>query len=162
MNRQRVISFIDGLNLYHAICNLNRPELHWVDLGALSKVFLKNHSEELIKVYYFSAFADHISELKQKSQKTYLQALDLKAVRPILGQFKQKNHKCSNCSHKWLGHEEKETDVNIAIHLLDLAYQNAFDKALVVSNDSDLAPAIKMVRNRFPAKHIITVAPPHN
>jgi hypothetical protein len=43
-----------------------------------------------------------------------------------------------------------------------LAYQDAFDRALVISNDSDLAPAIKMVRNRFPHKHITTIAPPHN
>lgn len=109
---------------------------------------------------YFSAYADHIDLSKQKSQKTYLKALELKGVSPILGYFKKKNHKCSNCSHRWMGHEEKETDVNIALHLLDLAYQNGFDRALVISNDSDLAPAIRMVRSRFPHKRITTVAPP--
>jgi len=63
---QRVISFIDGFNLYHAISTLRRPELKWTDLRALSRVFLKSHSEELVGVYYFSAYAEHVTEAKQK------------------------------------------------------------------------------------------------
>jgi uncharacterized LabA/DUF88 family protein len=157
---QRVASFIDGFNLYHAINNLRRPELHWTDLRALSKVFLKTHSEELSQVFYFSAYAEHVSESKQKCQRAYIEALKLRNVRPVLGHFKTKNRKCPSCSHTWLGHEEKETDVNIALFLLNLAYQDAFDRALIVSNDSDLAPAIQMVRAQFPQKRITTVTPP--
>ncbi len=37
MKRDRVISFIDGFNLYHAIANLKRPHLKWLDL--LTKSF---------------------------------------------------------------------------------------------------------------------------
>ena len=117
MNCQRVISFIDGFNLYHAICILRRPELVWTDLRALSKVFLKRYSEELREVYYFSAYAEHVSEPKQKCQKAYIKALGLRAVQPILGHFKKKNRKCPECDHRWTGHEEKETDVNIALYL---------------------------------------------
>ena len=84
----------------------------------------------------------------------------MKTVKLILGHFKKKDRRCPSCSHKWVGHEEKETDVNIALYLLDLAYNNAFDRALIFSNDSDLAPAIQMVRKRFPEKRITTVFPP--
>ena len=160
MNRQRVISFIDGFNLYHAISNLHRPELKWVDLRALSKVFLKSYSEELCETFYFSAYAEHVDKSKQECQKTYIRALKLRGIIPILGQFKIKNRKCPACNYKWVGHEEKETDVNIALFLLNLAYENRFDRALVVSNDSDLTPAIRMVREWFPKKRITTVAPP--
>lgn len=59
-----------------------------------------------------------------------------------------------------MGHEEKETDVNIALELLDLASQDAYDRALLVSNDSDLAPAVRKVLVRFPDKRITIVAPP--
>lgn len=161
MQRKRVISFIDGFNLYHAIKNLHRPELKWLNLMSLSQIFLKSYSEELTKVFYFSAYADHMDESIQKRQKDYISALTINGVTPILGHFKRKNRKCPECFHKWDGHEEKETDVNIALFLLDLAYQNAFDRALVISNDSDLSPAIRMVRSRFPEKRITTVAPPH-
>ena len=97
----------------------------------------------------------------QKRQKSYIMALKLTAVQPVLGHFKEKDRKCPDCQHKWIGHEEKETDVNIALFLLDSAYQNLFDRALVITNDSDLAPAIQMTRKRFPEKRITTVAPPN-
>ena len=42
-----------------------------------------------------------------------------------------------------------------------MAYCDAFDRALVISNDSDLVPAIRMVRERFPQKQITTIAPPN-
>jgi uncharacterized LabA/DUF88 family protein len=161
MAQHRVISFIDGFNLYHAIATLRRPELKWVDLTLLSKAFVRPLSELLLKVFYFSAYADHVSESAQKSQKAYIEALKLNQTTPILGQFKKKGRKCPNCNHKWTGHEEKETDVNIASFLIDLAYQDAFDRALVISNDSDLVPAIRMVRSRFPEKRITTIAPPN-
>ncbi len=160
MHRRRVACFIDGLNLYHAISDLCRPELKWTDLKTLSKVFLKSHSEELSQVFYFSAYAEHVSESSQKCQKSYIRALELTGVIPILGHFKKKNRRCPSCTHHWVGHEEKETDVNIALFLLDLAYQNAYDRALVISNDSDLVPAIKIVRKNFPQKRITTVSPP--
>lgn len=96
-----------------------------------------------------------------QAQKAHIRALELTAVNPILGNFKKKERKCPNCSHKWSGHEEKETDVNIASYLIDLAYQNAFERALIISNDSDLTPAIRLIRKRFPEKRITTVAPPN-
>lgn len=162
MQRERVISFIDGFNLYHAIHRLNRPELKWINLTNLSKVFIKPTTEELIKVIHFSAYVHHISESVQKRQRAYIKALDMVGTRTILGHFKKKHRKCPNCQHTWIGHEEKETDVNIALFLLDSATQNEFDRAIVISNDSDLAPAIKMVRQRFPNKKITTIAPPNS
>lgn len=161
MERQRVIVFVDGFNLYHAIVRLHRLELKWLDLRALSKVFLDSKFENLKDIFYFSAYANHVSESSQKRQRAYIKALELTSVKPILGHFKKKDRKCIACNHKWVGHEEKETDVNIALYLLDSAYQDSFDRALVITNDSDLAPAIQIVRQRFPHKRITTVAPPN-
>ena len=161
MNRQRVVAFIDGLNLHHAIASLRRQELEWVDLKALSKVFLNSKVEQLTEVFYFSTFAKHVAESTQKRQIAYIKALELTGIRPILGHFKEKNRGCPACKHTWIGHEEKESDVNIALYLIDSAYQGLFDRALVITNDSDLAPAIQMTRERFPEKRITTVAPPN-
>lgn len=41
--------------------------------------------------------------------------------------------------------EEKGSDVNLAAHLLNDAWQRKFDAALVISNDTDLCTPIKMV-----------------
>lgn len=161
MKLRRAISLIDGFNLYHAIANLHRPELKWVNLRSLSGVFINTSLERLDSVFYFSAYADHASTSTLQAQKAYIRALELTAVKPILGHFKKKERKCPSCSHKWTSHEEKETDVNIASVLLDLAYSDSFDRALVISNDSDLVPAIRMVRKRFPQKTVTTIAPPN-
>ena len=43
--------------------------------------------------------------------------------------------------------EEKRTDVNIAIQMLEDAYEDRCDKLILVSGDSDLVPAVIRVRN---------------
>lgn len=59
-----------------------------------------------------------------------------------------------------MSHEEKMTDVNIATQLLEDAFQDRFDTALLVSGDSDLTPPIQRIRALFPAKRIIVAFPP--
>lgn len=161
MKRDRVISFIDGFNLYHAILNLKEPQLKWLDLRKLSQEFIHPKNEELVDIFYFSTIASHRNHAAQLRQKTYLDALKLHEITTVLGQFKRKERDCTKCSARYVGHEEKETDVNIALTLLDLAYQDAYDRAILVTNDSDQVPAINKVLNRFPNKKITILVPPH-
>lgn len=44
--------------------------------------------------------------------------------------------------------EEKGSDVNLAVHLLNDGWLNVYDCAVVVSNDSDLAEAMRLVREQ--------------
>jgi uncharacterized LabA/DUF88 family protein len=159
MNQQRVICFIDGFNLYHAIHKLKSPHLKWVNLWSLASVFIRPKSQYLIDVLYFSAYANWRPDSKKRHQE-YVKALTSNGISPIMGNFKAKDRKCPTCAHRWESHEEKETDVNIALHMLNLAHQNKYDHAFLISNDSDLVPAIKMVRGNFPQKSITTIVPP--
>lgn len=161
MNLFRTVCLVDGFNLYHAIAALHRPELKWINLRTLSSLFVNSSIENLGSIYYFSAHAEHSSTRALQAQKAYIRALEIVQVLPILGYFKKKDRACPKCNHRWISHEEKETDVNIASYLIDLAYQDLFDRALVISNDSDLSPAIRLIRKRFPKKRITTVAPPN-
>jgi len=43
--------------------------------------------------------------------------------------------------------EEKGSDVNLAVHLLNDAWKDEFEAAVVVSNDTDLLTPIEMVKN---------------
>jgi len=54
--------------------------------------------------------------------------------------------------------EEKGSDVNIATHLLHDGYKGAYGVAVVISNDSDLVEAIKIVRNDL-KKGVIVLNP---
>lgn len=44
--------------------------------------------------------------------------------------------------------EEKGSDVNLAVRLLNDGWLDAYDCAVVVSNDSDLAEAMRLVKAR--------------
>jgi uncharacterized LabA/DUF88 family protein len=159
VSRERVVAFVDGLNLYHAISRIERPHLKWIDLRALIRRFVRPASETLVGVYYFSAYADWLLAASQR-HRAYVAALSASGVTPVMGKFKSKNRWCSWCRRASVGHEEKETDVNIALHLVDGGYRNLFDHALLVSRDSDLAPAVRMLMERFPEKRLTVVAPP--
>lgn len=55
--------------------------------------------------------------------------------------------------------EEKGTDVNLAAHLVHDAHMNRFDTAVVISNDSDLTEAIRIVRREV--GKVIGIYTPH-
>lgn len=151
--------FIDGFNFYHALRRLDGSHLKWVNLRKLMER-QTSKTESIERIYYFSAYADWLPGPRSRHEK-YVAALSAVEVDIILGNFKKKDRFCSHCRQTTVGHEEKETDVNIALCLLNEAYKDTYDRAYIVSRDSDLKPAIAMVRSQFPKKEVIVVAPPH-
>ena len=68
--------------------------------------------------------------------------------------------KCrGRCKQEYQTFEEKETDVNIALTILSLAFQKEFDKILMLSGDSDFVPIIKSIQSLFPNKKTHLVIP---
>lgn len=64
-----------------------------------------------------------------------------------LAKFKKKPDRfCSRCGKRSKQYEEKETDVAIATKLLELVYTDACDTVLLMTGDTDLAPAVSTVR----------------
>lgn len=61
--------------------------------------------------------------------------------------------------HDVIRTEEKGSDVNLAVHLVNDAWLNAYECAVVVSNDSDLAEGMKLVRKHHPQKVLGLIAP---
>ena len=49
--------------------------------------------------------------------------------------------------------------MNIAVRLFQLAVESKFDKAIIVSGDTDLIPVVKAVQTLFPSKPIGVVIP---
>ena len=149
MSRERVAVFVDGFNLYHAINDLDAPSNHlkWVNLRTLAETYVPQSDFRLVAVKYFSAYATWRPGA-YKRHRELIDALDSVGVQVVLGKFKEKDRFCFRCENRWKAHEEKETDVNIAIHLISDAYQNLFDVALLITADSDLTPAVRMLRSR--------------
>ena len=93
--------------------------------------------------------------------EAYVGALQAMGVDVNMAQFKDKDRRCPACRHKYKGHEEKETDVHLALCLYDHAYRDMYDRALIVSRDSHIVPGVKMTKAAFPKKEFFAVAPPH-
>jgi uncharacterized LabA/DUF88 family protein len=158
--RERVACYIDGFNLYHAIDDLKSPRLKWVDLRKLCQVFVDRARQDLSTVYYFSAYATWIPESFKRHQE-FIKALTATGVTVEMSSFYCKTRRCPLCKNSYKSHEEKQTDVKVALWMLDHAYQNQYDTAILVSGDSDMTPSVKLIRHRFPGKVIRVLARPN-
>lgn len=118
-------------------------------------------NQELREVWYFTARVRDNAAAEER-QAVYLDALAsyCPKVRRVEGRFQERTRSCRECGARWIGYEEKETDVNIAVALVEDAVRDAYDTALLISADSDLRPAIGTVRRLRPDKRIVAVFPP--
>ena len=160
--KNRVISYIDGFNLYYGLKSKGWKKYYWLDVVSLSKSLLK--PQQVLKhCHYFTARVRDSNNNSQsaKRQSIWLDALDtLKNQTSHFGHYLKKSQECKKCGSVWAVHEEKMTDVNIATQLLIDAYEDKFDTALVISGDSDLSTPIEKVLQHFPDKKVIAVFPP--
>lgn len=159
----RAIFYSDGFNLYHAIESLRQPHLKWFSLKALAELAIRQKTERVERVVFFSATPSHLAARfpdKIKRHNTYVRALEATGVECVLGQFKTRKTRCRQCGHNWTDAEEKETDVHIGARLIRDAYQDNFDVIYLITNDTDLVPAIKMFKADFPDKEIVGLTAP--
>ena len=159
MRAERVIAYIDGFNLYHGLCDAQLESSRWLDLHGVCQSLLKPH-QHLVLVRYFTSMVRN-KPRAAKRQSVYIDALRSRGGIEIdFGHRLSKTLTCSRCGFVHSTSVEKKTDVNIAVRLLEDAYDDRFDLALVISADSDLAPPIEAVRRRFAGKTLLAAAPP--
>jgi uncharacterized LabA/DUF88 family protein len=156
---ERIITYIDGFNLYFGLKSKKWKRFYWLDLRKLTLNLLKP-SQELVKIKYFTAKIQGPSD-KQDRQNTFLDALaTLPDLDIFYGKYQLNPRNCRNCGFNDLVPGEKMTDVNIAVEMLVDAFSDNYDSAILVSADSDLIPAIRAVKSNFPTKRIISIFPP--
>ena len=154
---ENIMVYIDGFNLYFGIKD-KFPSLKWLNVHALSQAILQPH-QALVGVKYFTA---RISGNPQKvgRQNTYLRALQTTPTELIYGHYNSSKVTCTSCGVIRNKNEEKMTDVNIAVSMLVDAMDNVYDTAILISGDSDLAPPIKLVKEKF-NKRVVIAFPPN-
>jgi uncharacterized LabA/DUF88 family protein len=156
----RVAAYVDGFNLYFGVKAMRGRKYLWLDLQALA-VSLLRPGQTLVQVTYFTARVRNAPDSEQR-QSDYLDALieHSPLVTVVDGRFQEKDRQCRKCGSTWIVYEEKETDVNIAVALVEDAVQDRFDTALLISADSDLCPAIRSMKRLQPEKRVIVAFPP--
>ena len=149
----RTIVYVDGFNLYYGC--LKNTAWKWLDLVSLSKGAL-HPKHEIVAVKYFTArvLGTPDDPLKPQRQNVYLQALQhfRPEVEVYFGHFLRHKVRMPLADRpddrrmaEVLKTEEKGSDVNLAVHLLNDCWLDLYDCAIVVSNDSDLAEAMRLV-----------------
>ena len=162
-----VIAFIDGLNLQHGMERLGLPHLMWLDVRALMRRFLAP-GEALAEVRYYTSHPGHLSEKAQRLFRARVRALESAGAAVILGKFKPRqlpvpvHWRAQNrgLPPRLTVHEEKETDVRIAVDMTAAAYEDRAGRILLATADGDLRPVAEKILRDFPAMKIALLAPP--
>jgi uncharacterized LabA/DUF88 family protein len=128
-----------------------------LDFEKLARILVPK-TDTIVGVYYFTALQTWKPD-KVARHRLFIRANELKGVHIVYGEFKQRDRLCSICKKEYVGREEKQTDVNIAIHLFRSAIQDRHDIAVIVSGDSDQIPAIQAVKALYPTKQVRVAIP---
>ncbi|MFQ6092922.1 MAG: NYN domain-containing protein [bacterium] len=168
MNRTTFL--IDGFNLYHSVRDASRAlggtTTKWLNIRSLCDSYLHviGNNAQTQSAYYFSALAKHLIASdpdKVKRHKTLIEALESTGVIVELAQFKEVTirYRSDTCWVTLKRHEEKETDVAISAKLFEIFITDECDTVVLVTGDTDLAPAVRTAKKLFPSKGICFAFP---
>jgi uncharacterized LabA/DUF88 family protein len=137
--KERVIIFIDGSNIFHAIRALNIK----IDYSKLVK-FLSN-DKYLVRAYYYSSMP-RVEDVEKDTpeweslirQRKFINELQNMGIKPKIANLRKL------ATGEWL---EKEVDIMLATDMLKLAFRNAYDTAVLVSGDSDFCYTVETIQD---------------
>lgn len=166
--KERVAIFIDGSNFYHGLKDYIGNTR--VDFKKLADLLCGDR--ELIRIYYYNvpvnqeAFPDIY-----KDQQRFFGGLNTIPYFELkLGRLEKRTAKldkealiktfggdiAKQILEKWgesiVTYVEKGVDIDLATDMLRLAYNNAYDTAVIVTGDGDFVSAIKGVKDM--GKHV--------
>lgn len=163
-NRTRV--YVDGFNLYYgAFRDGPFGAYKWLNLvGFCQDILSKGHRIDMVRYFTARVKPRGTDPGAPARQAAYIQALrTLPEISIHMGTFS--THPKTRPVADPAGHcqpavevlitEEKGSDVNLATYLLLDAFDDAFDTAVVISDDSDLLEPIKVVKERFGRRIVI-------
>ena len=140
--------FIDGSNFYHGLLSLDHKkfkvsEFNFYKLGKI----LCGEKRELIRIYYYNApLNQEDNKEKYKAQQRFFERLK---KQPEISLILCKLQK------RWIDKKRdkyyyvvKGDDIHIAVDMVKLAYNDAYDTAILVSGDGDFVPAVRAVQEK--------------
>ena len=168
------IIYIDGFNLYYS---LKDTPYKWLNIEKLVKSILDPAWHNVAQIKYFTA------RVKRKPkdpsnvirQNMYLRAVQtIQKVEVVYGKFKRRNirpalvvknpeqlkqiRKIIGNVTPFFKYEEKETDVNIATHIIYDCCKENISSIVLLSNDTDLKLPLWFARKKL-KKRVVVVTP---
>lgn len=140
VKKEKCIILIDGSNFYFKLKDLQLHNLLDFDFGNF--VQMVSRSYEVVSACYY------VGRIKQDSTPRTQKLFD--GQQKLLATLKKHNVSYSFgylLKSNGVFHE-KGVDVQLAVDMLVAAYENLADRIILVSSDTDLAPAIKKAREK--------------
>jgi uncharacterized LabA/DUF88 family protein len=166
-----IAAYIDGFNLYYGMKRKYDRRYLWLDVVGLVRRL--RPEDEVVTVKYFTTIVRG-EPIASANQINYVDALKVHSG-PVLevhaGWFRRRKlAPCKECGQHWQcgcprrprSYEEMETDVALAAAMVEDAARGLADVALLVSADSDFAPAVAAVKRINPDLPVILAMPPGN
>lgn len=139
----KIAVFIDGGNLYRRLKELKIQHVSQFDFNGFIQ-FLSNGAASVYTGYYIGQIQKEkknpkSNELYIKQQKAFAHLnATVPGMRIVRGHIQNNNGI----------YKEKGVDVQLALDIYRFGIQNIYDKAILISSDSDLLPAIRMVQQK--------------
>lgn len=168
--------YIDGYNWYHRIDAYYKStgiNYKWLNYKSLCEWIIRKDKEDTVnKIYFFTAIPPQPEKEKYRGSAErhaiYTNALRHFDIEIVQGYFKTKRQFLTQRINgqetriERITVEEKQTDSNIVAYLLRDAFLNKFGKAFILSADSDIAPAVKIIKelDDLKSKEVVIVPPP--
>lgn len=164
----KVAVLIDGFNLYHHMDNYKYSKYKWLNFAKFFRNYV--NSRDKLEIHYFTtinyedirAYKINPEKQKEKLQRhlDLIKAEESYGVIVHYGNFKDTDFTCRECGHKNIIRKEKQTDVSIGAYLSYLAFSRNYEKFLILSADTDLIGAIKLVKENDVNIRIDLLLPP--
>lgn len=139
---EKVIVYIDGQNFHHGLKDKTGLDSRYIDFDQFSRNVLVS-KKNLVAIKYFSAkYPIERCPTRHARDADFFKALKAKGIQVIEGKFRVPKE-------PRLPPVEKGVDVILATSLIFDAFYGTFDCAYVVSNDTDLIPAIREIKKKF-------------
>ncbi len=153
----RAMVFIDGSNFFGA-CRDFKPGMK-IDFEKLSVTLVQQcGASDYQGTYYYGSHPPMRREATEEEKKRlanqfrFFEALEyLKGYSVRKSSRKIRNTTCAKCGTTIDYTVEKGVDTSIVTEMISLAWEDAFDIAVLVSEDADLVPAVQFL-NRIGKK----------
>jgi uncharacterized LabA/DUF88 family protein len=163
---RRTVVYVDSWNLYYG-CLKGTP-YRWINIAEMVRLSMPAHYQ-IDRIRFFTATA---MERPGDPQQLIRQLTLFRALRTVpnltmhYGTFLVKHVRMMLVTPlpggirfvEVVKTEEKGSDVNLGVYLVADGYENVYDAAVIISDDSDLVEAVRIVRYRL-GKHVTVLSP---
>ena len=145
----RVALFFDGKNFYSGWREATQGKR--IDFSKLADwLVMKAHGTSLWGAYYFTSIEDAPQGQASETQQKLVGFLDMLETQSgfFVNTFKRRisTVTCAECGFENRHSQDKEVDTAMVAKMVQMAASDAFDTLVLMSGDSDYAPAIEAVR----------------